>query len=58
MPNLNPKDARTYNGTPASIKYDPQYNQLWIKLTNGTNTAWVKINLADFPTSVDHTGAA
>jgi hypothetical protein len=60
MPNLNPRDARTYNPAPTLWKYDPQTNSLWLKLTDASsNTAWFKIPLDTFPTSVDPvTGAA
>jgi hypothetical protein len=59
MPNLNPRDARTYNPAPTLWKYDPQTNILWLKLTDAsTNTAWFPINLTRFPQSVDNIGAA
>jgi len=59
MPNLNPRDARTYDPAPMLWKYDPQSNTLWLKLTDtSSNTAWFPINLTRFPASVDHTGTA
>jgi hypothetical protein len=36
MPNLNPRDARTYNPAPTLWKYDPQTNILWLKLTDAS----------------------
>jgi hypothetical protein len=42
MPNLNPRDARTYDPAPTLWKYDPQTNILWLKLTDAsTNTSVV-----------------
>ena len=59
MPNLNPRDARTYNPGPTLWKCDPQTNILWLKLTDAaSNTSWFPINLNQFPQSVDSTGAA
>jgi hypothetical protein len=59
MPNLNPRDARTYNPAPTLWKYDPQTNILWLKLTDASsNTSWFPIQLGRFPQSVDYTGAA
>ena len=59
MPNLNPRDARTYNSAITTIKYDPQSNSLYVKLTDASsNTAWFKIALDRFPTSVDPTTGA
>jgi hypothetical protein len=58
MPNLNPRDARTYT-TVQSWKYDPQSNTLWLKLRDvSSNDAWFPIQLTSSPQSVDHTGAA
>jgi hypothetical protein len=34
MPNLNPRDARTYNPAPTLWRYDPQTNILWLKQTD------------------------
>jgi hypothetical protein len=46
MPNLNPRDARTYDPAPTLWKYDPQANILWLKLTDASsNTSWFPINL-------------
>jgi hypothetical protein len=36
MPNLNPREARTYNPAPTLWKYDPQTNILWLKLTDAS----------------------
>jgi hypothetical protein len=59
MPNLNPRDARTYNPAPTQWKYDPQTNILWLKLTDASdNTSWFPVQLGRFPQSVDYTGAA
>jgi hypothetical protein len=59
MPNLNPRDARTYNPAPTLWKYDPQANILWLKLTDASsNTSWFPINLMRYPQSVDYTSAA
>jgi hypothetical protein len=59
MPNLNPRDAWTYNPPPTLWRYDPQTNILWLKLTDASsNTSWFPINLTQFPQSVDYTGAA
>jgi hypothetical protein len=59
MPNLNPRNERTYNAAPTLWKYDAQANVLWLKLTDASsNTAWFPIHLGpQFPQSVDHTGA-
>jgi hypothetical protein len=57
MPNLNPRDARTYNPAPTLWKYDPQTNILWLKLTDASsNNSLFPINLTRFPQSVDYTG--
>jgi hypothetical protein len=59
MPNLNPRDAMTYNPAPTLWKYDPQANILWLKLTDASdNTSWFLIQLSQLPRSVDYTGAA
>jgi hypothetical protein len=59
MPNLNPREARTYNPAPTLWKYDPQTNILWLKLTDAaSNTSWFPVQLGQFPQSVDYTGAA
>ena len=59
MPNLNPRDATTYDAAPTLWKYDPHANILWVKLTDtSSNTAWFPIHLSRYPQSVDHTGAA
>jgi hypothetical protein len=59
MPNLNPRDARTYDPAPTLWRYGPQTNILSLKLTDASsNTSWFPISLNQFPQSVDYTGAA
>jgi|GEM_PF-1756950 len=50
MPDLNPRDARTYNPAPTLWKYDPQTNILWLKLTDALdNASWFPSSSASSP---------
>ena len=54
VPNINTRDAKACNSGITTIKYDPQSNSLDLKLTDASNnTAWIRIPLDSFPTSVD-----